>query len=274
MARVYDGLHLSAIGVGSCALLTDIGSNVQWMQELTGTLWDTNILMTVVIGIGGALSLSFTYKALREKQPVSGVAMLALWVGCLVFSGAATADRVSSSKDRAQSAKIDHTLIQTKQTACEGYHKARDDALAAGAYEQKTPAHNAAMDKLLIHKGRCDRATKALAKAHQSSDALGHRLQRVTKGLIEAEDASIYVPLIAPLCLLLMGSVVLAWGVNGREESPEFQISDPKAEAEAKAIRYVQAYQSQANGNKPSIEKIREASGVSHAVARRVRSEA
>lgn len=99
MERKYDLLHWIAIPCGLTAITVNIASDTQWMYEATGTLLDTNIAMIITIGVVGAVVLSMAMKGWQEKQIVSALAMLILWVACQAFSFGATAERVASARD-------------------------------------------------------------------------------------------------------------------------------------------------------------------------------
>lgn len=284
MKTQYTVAHFAAIAAGVFATGADIANNLEWAIETSGQLVDTTNLIILAVGIGAlatAAALGGVLKSARHvaSKAVWFVALFSVWLVCSSFSMAISTDRLASQRDAKQSAaglhagamEISAKLLDRAQTKADTY------CIPLANVRPRSRDH---------YTTQCAKWTEEAAREAQilrgmgsnpagPADSLGPRVQRVleiaTGVTIDASDVNLIVPLLAPLGLLLLGSILTGWGVAGERVEPEFDFAATgKAAEEAKAERYCQGYMAQ-NGKPPSAAEIVAALGCGHEKAKRIR---
>lgn len=248
MKREYTSLHVMAQIIGMTHVLTDAGSNVEFMWRQLGTIWDTNLLMVIVVAIGGAFALSVVIKSWQQKDYV-----LALWVFlgfCFasIFSLSATYNRVAT----------------TSQVAAQEILK-NDEEYKSLYLIYQSAVRDAGIECSPGRGGRGDNCEKA----ETAVTALKKKL-KVRKGELDVNFAGVsgdLTMLALPLALWVLGNGLLAFGINGRKIPPEFVLDKPDTPQE-KARRFVLEYVS-TNGKTPTLKLVMERTGVSVHYARK-----
>lgn len=282
MKTVYYIPHYVAISAGVIAQGADITNNLEWAIEASGKLVDSTNLVILSVGIGTIATAGALGAVLKSNRSVMGrlawfAPLLLVWSVCALFSLAISADRLASQRD-AKLAKAGLTAgaIQiSEELLARATEKADEYCIPAAKVKPRSRDFFAAecdrWRKKIDHE--TDMIRRMRSEPPATGDSLGPRVQRVVEILtgyqIDPKDVGVIVPLLAPLGLLLLGSILTGWGVAGERIAPEFSFeATGKNAEEAKAQRYIQGYQ-EANGAKPTRREIQEALGVGQQKASR-----
>lgn len=282
MKTVYYIPHYVAISAGVIAQGADITNNLEWAIEASGKLVDSTNLVILSVGIGTLATAGALGAVLKSNRNILGrtawfAPLLLVWVVCAAFSLAISADRLASQRD----AKLE------KASLTAGAIRISEELLARAtekADQYCIPEATIKPRSRDFFRSECERwrgeveKEKGLIRRMRSEppatgDSLGPRVQRVVEILtghqIDPKDVGVIVPLLAPLGLLLLGSILTGWGVAGERIAPEFDFAATGKNAEeAKAQRYIEGYKD-ANGTKPTRKEIQDALGVGQAKASR-----
>jgi len=242
--------------IGMTHVLTDAGSNVEFMWRQLGTIWDTNLLMVIVVAIGGAFALSVVIKSWQQKDYV-----LALWVFlgfCFasIFSLSATYNRVAT----------------TSQVAAQEILK-NDEEYKSLYLIYQSAVRDAGIECSPGRGGRGDNCEKAEIAVTALKEKLDRRADKLVVKLpgLSSEVTAMLPNLMAPLALYIFANCLVAFGLNGRIVRPEFELTAPEKPID-KARRFVVNY-IETNGCKPSVGLVVDRTGVTAYYARKVLSE-
>lgn len=267
MKRTYPPLYVVATCVGILCIITDVASNIEFGLEQTGTLFDSTIIAIVAVASGTVIALSCAMAALRACHIVLTIMLSLGFLLGAAFSLSATLDRVATQRDN----KL--TSVWSKDLEIQELFKRKAWIVRAATDEcrktsRRYPDGNGPACQSIRGEIPLIDMQIQVRKAHL--DSLGRRISAMTAGHVTIEQASLYQPCILPVALFILGNWLVAFGLNGRMIKPEFEIKlTGRAELEAKAERYADAFQAQ-KGRLPKPSELEEVLGVSTAVARRL----
>ena len=256
MKREHTMFHITAGLFGQVAIMADAGSNVEFMYQQTGTLFDTNVLIVVVIAMCNAIALAAAIKAFQQGDRIVPIALALGFFCASVFSLSATYNRVATAS---------HATAQVILN--------NDDEYKALYLIYQSAVRDAGLECSPGRGGRGDNCEKAEIAVTALKEKLDRRADKLVVKLpgLSSEVTAMLPNLMAPLALYIFANCLVAFGLNGRIVRPEFELAAPDKPID-KARRFVVNY-IEANGCKPSVGLVVDRTGVTAYYARKVLSE-
>ena len=259
MNRVHSPLHICAASVGVLCVLVELLSNTQHIHHMVQSYADPAVLAAVATSIGVTIALTCAMAAFRQWHVVNGSMLLVTFLLGAAYTLSTTLDRTSSARDAAL-AKVwasDQTHEELRQLLRRVTYAAARSCAGSGA---KSKACLDATPEIDVAKRRIEERRGEL-------DAMGRRLAAIVPGITPAQ-ASLYQPMLLPVTLFLMGSFLLAFGINGKTVQPEFKVELCGRDALLdKARRFTAEFKAK-NGRSPKIAEVSKALGVTEFVSR------
>ncbi len=271
--KTYHTIHAAAILGGTLAVFSNMGSDLQWGYEQSGTWLDSNNAIIASLSIGslvasGAVGAAISSNRTMVSRTLWSFGLIGVWLICSTFSLAVSTDRIASARDKSMAAKAATSEARTVTEKLVEHAEARVNKWCATR-----------RGKVRNHV-KCKRWTKTADRERQllenyrespdlSPDSLGPRIARVAQIFghdMLASDVNVVVPLMAPLGLLMLGSILLAFGMAGERVEPEFDV--PVDDVEERAKRMIEAFL--ASGKRPTIMQVSTTIGVGKQRARRM----
>ena len=211
--RIYPPLYLAASATGIWCTASEAWSNVDYIAKQVPSLLDPAVACVVAMSAGVVIALSCAIEAFRNRHVFVGSCLFLAFAGGVGFTVSTTLDRVASTRD-ASLAKVWAADPQMKELtelrAKVVYMSSRECGTGRG---QKCDAIS---QEVKI-------ADQRIAARQGELDAMGKRIAALIPG-IEPAQASMFQPMLLPVSLFLMGSFLVAFGVNGKRIEPKFRV--------------------------------------------------
>lgn len=259
MKRVHTPLHIGAAIVGVGAVITELWSNTQHIYHMVQSYMDPAVMAAVATSIGVTIALSCSLTAFRQRHLFNGTMLFITFVLGAGYTLSTTLDRTASARD----------MALAKVWAGDAQHEELRQLLGKVTYAAaRTCAGKGAKSKACEDASpEIDVAKRRIEERRGELDAMGKRLAAIVPGITPAQ-ASLYQPMLLPVCLFLMGSFLVAFGIAGKMEAPEFKVELTGRDALLdKARRFASEFRAQ-HGRMPRPAEISKVLGVSEFVGR------